>query len=411
MFCLDLPSIYNIFSTKNYLVVFEYLIVIEPLGFLYGSAGRFLSPENLVGRSGTSFPPSAASLSGLFAAYHAKKVSDKKELEEKLKPLQLAGPFWAKSNQPQNFYVPTPFNCLILKGERSLKYQLSWHGNKWLDQCGNSPTDKFESGTWIAIQDWQQLNSPDWNNPPQVEKPPWKPTPQLHPQLRENERRVKIEQLDDGSERGSLFLENAMQLDSDACLVYLSNMEIDCGWYRFGGEGHLVNVQCQEIKNSTIQSLLAEPLKQSFALITPAVWGSNRLSYREPMVKKGNTWEPVWFESEDTDDRENKVKPILTERPTPFRYRLGNQRNQDNQDIHQPDRPKLLSRGRYAVPAGSVYVLDKPLSELLDKPPDPKDWPTWQDWPDEWFPQEGYSFKRWGCGLALPLPSAIATNH
>lgn len=37
--------------------MFQYLILIQPLGFLYGSAGRFLSPENLVGRSGTSFPP------------------------------------------------------------------------------------------------------------------------------------------------------------------------------------------------------------------------------------------------------------------------------------------------------------------------------------------------------------------
>lgn len=383
--------------------VFKYLIVIEPLGVLYGSAGRFLSPENLVGRSGTSFPPSAASLSGLFAAAYYETNRNK------LDTLQLAGPFWAKSAQPQNFYVPTPFNCLVLKGEKSLKYQLSWYGNKWLDQCGKSPTGKFESGTWIAIQDWQQLKSPDWNSPPPVEKPPWKPLPQLHPQLSEDERRVKIEQLDDGSERGSLFLENAMQLDPDACLVYLSNTEIDPGWYRFGGEGHLVNVQCQEIKGSTIQSLLAEPLKRSFTLITPAVWGSNRLSYRESMVKKGNTWEPVWFESEDTDNQENKVRPILTERPTPLRYRLGNQRNQDNQDIQQPHQPKLLSRGRYAVPAGSVYVLDKPLSELLSKPPDrvAEDWPTWQDWPNEWFPQEGYSFKRWGCGLALSLPSAI----
>jgi CRISPR-associated protein Cmr3 len=70
-------------------VAFEYLIVIEPLGLLYGSAGRFLSPENLVGRSGTSFPPSAATLSGLYAA-----TSSSTELES----LQLAGPFWAKSD-------------------------------------------------------------------------------------------------------------------------------------------------------------------------------------------------------------------------------------------------------------------------------------------------------------------------
>jgi hypothetical protein len=51
---------------------FTHLIIIEPLGLLYGSAGRFLSPENLVGRSGTNFPPSAATLSGLFAASKGK---------------------------------------------------------------------------------------------------------------------------------------------------------------------------------------------------------------------------------------------------------------------------------------------------------------------------------------------------
>jgi CRISPR-associated protein Cmr3 len=66
---------------------------------------------------------------------------------------------------------------------------------------------------------------------------------------------------------------------------------------------------------------------------------------------------------------------LITERPQPFRYRLGGK----------------LSRGRYGIPAGSVYVLQK----ALDKP--------WHDWPENWFPTEAYSFKRWGCGLALPL--------
>ena len=36
---------------------FQYLIKISPLGFMYGSAGGFLSPENLVGRAGAKFPP------------------------------------------------------------------------------------------------------------------------------------------------------------------------------------------------------------------------------------------------------------------------------------------------------------------------------------------------------------------
>jgi CRISPR-associated protein Cmr3 len=82
---------------------FEYLIIIEPLGFLYGSAGRFLSPENLVGRAGTSFPPSAATVSGILAANHDKDTSYE---------LQIAGPFWGKTDEVrknQNFFVPTPF--------------------------------------------------------------------------------------------------------------------------------------------------------------------------------------------------------------------------------------------------------------------------------------------------------------
>lgn len=351
--------------------MFEYLIVIEPLGFLYGSVGRFLSPENLVGRSGTSFPPSAASLSGLFAAAYNQTNKNK------LDTLQLAGPFWAKGAQPENFYVPTPFNCLVLKGEKSLKYQLSWHGNKWLDQCGKSPADKFESGTWIAIQDWKQLDSPDWNNPPQVEKPPWKPIPHLHPQLREDERRVKIEQLDDGSERGSLFLENAMQLDPDACLVYLSNTDIEPGWYRFGGEGHMVAVKCVQLAKSTKENF-NKPLEKSFALITPAVWGSNRLSTRFPMM----------LQCDHPQQKAWEIEALLTERPHPYRYRMGGQ-----------EKTKRLSRGRYAVPAGTVYIVETPLNL------------PWQNWYDSWFPYEGYSFKRWGCGLALPLNTEPSGNQ
>ena len=69
-----------------------------------------------------------------------------------------------------------------------------------------------------------------------------------------------------------------------------------------------------------------------------------------------------------------------------MRHRLGNK-----SEGHQPHQPKLLSRGRYAVPAGTVYVLDRPLDR------------TWQQWDESWFPREGYSYKRWGCGLALPL--------
>ena len=67
----------------------QHLIVIRPLGLLYGSAGKFLSPENLVGRSGISFPPSAATVSGIFAH----QLNDE---PDKLNNLQLAGTFLGK---------------------------------------------------------------------------------------------------------------------------------------------------------------------------------------------------------------------------------------------------------------------------------------------------------------------------
>jgi CRISPR-associated protein Cmr3 len=350
---------------------FQYLIAIAPLGFLYGSAGRFLSPENLVGRSGTHFPPSAATLSGLLAAHY---TDNPRQLEY----LQLAGPFWAwnEADRLQNFYVPTPFNCLVnldppqedipLRTGRVVD-RLAWKG------CWHSDTEnsgKSDRQTWIAIQ--------DWFNPTNVSTSPWEFLPHLHPRLREDERRVAV---DEGE--GSLFLENAIQMHPDACLVYLSNTAIADGWYRFGGEGHLVSVQCVDLAADT-QALFNQPVGSSFALITSAVWGSNRLSYRAPIfLQKGNSENSgggfVW-----------SIDALLTDRPTPFRYRLGNRKDRENRDIHQPNQPKLLSRGRYAVPAGSVYVLSQPL-------------PAWQDWDLSWFPQEGPSLKRWGCGLSLPL--------
>ncbi|WP_017315175.1 type III-B CRISPR module-associated Cmr3 family protein [Mastigocladopsis repens] len=384
---------------------FKYLIVIEPLGFLYGSAGKFLSPENLVGRSGSSFPPSAAALSGLFAAYY-------KGDEKHLKNLQLAGSFWAWSENPQNFYVPTPFNCLIksrmtkrppfnrLVKTGTVTQQLQWQNSQEQNNNKESPgywlpsvSGKFDKGSWVAIQDWKfiQFGLP---SPPvkiAVEFSPWEYTPHLHPRLKEDERRV-----DEDLERGSLFLENAVQLNPDACLVYLSNTELKNDWYRFGGEGHMVDVKCVDL-SPTVQDLLNQPVGKSFALITPGVWGSNRLSKREPVfLEKGNKQK---YEQENPESNETKVwslEGLITERPIPFRYRLGNRENQQLQEEQHSQAPKLLSRGRYAVPAGTVYVVEDSINQ------------SWQQWDDKWFPKEGPSLKRWGCGLALPLPNAIA---
>lgn len=366
-------------SESSHKTLFNYLITIEPLGLLYGSAGRFLSPENLVGRSGTSFPPSAAAVAGLFAATYGKGW-----MKQEQNDFYLAGPFWAKSGEAQNFYVPTPRNYLVKDGK--IQHKLSWklhpesQEHRWLNEEGKSPVDKFETETWLPIN--------QWNNPQQVEKVPWKFLPHLHPRLQEDTRHVDTE-----SDRGSLFLENAIQLDPDVCLVYLASHKLPESWYRFGGEGHMVDVHHQPISDS-VQKLLEQEVGQCFALITPAVWGSNRLSYREPQyLKKGDKTRHTL---EQTDSnlqivQEWRNATILTERPIPYRYRLGDRKDVHNQSIHKPNQPKLLSRGRYAVPAGSVYVLQEPLKE------------PWQKWDENWFPKEGPSLKCWGCGLALPL--------
>ncbi|MDJ0732557.1 MAG: hypothetical protein QNJ47_00485 [Nostocaceae cyanobacterium] len=36
-------------------------------------------------------------------------------------------------------------------------------------------------------------------------------------------------------------------MEIGTCLVYLSNTELKPGWYRFGGEGHMVDVRCERI--------------------------------------------------------------------------------------------------------------------------------------------------------------------
>ena len=351
---------------------FQYLIVIKPLGLLYGSAGAFLSPENLVGRSGNSFPPSSATLSGVFAAHYG---DGSKELSN----LQLAGAFWAEIGNEQEFYVPTPRNCLVQDGKIGEEF-ITWTGDRWENPSKSGKTDQ---NTWISLSEWHKLQNQNGENPT-VKKSPWKFAPHLHPRLESNERRVKRLDENDPNNEGTLFLENAVQLESQACLVYLSSIKLPSGWYRFGGEGHMVEIDCLPLANPA-KTLLEQPLPRSFAIITPAIWGSNRLSYREPMVKQGEQYYSVWFPRYKEDK-----KPILTHRPKPTRYRLGEQVN------HHPRQPKLLSRGRYAVPAGTVYVLDEALND------------TWQSWSENWFPQEGhYCFKRWGCGLALPLESAL----
>ncbi|AFY57362.1 CRISPR-associated protein (Cas_Cmr3) [Rivularia sp. PCC 7116] len=357
---------------------FTHLIIIEPLGLLYGSSGRFLSPENLVGRSGSNFPPTAATLSGLFAASQNENAD--------IRDLMLAGPFWGDvdelTSSEQNFYVPTPKNCLVKDGK--IVDKLSWNREleAWRNKDNETPVDKYDNNTWLAIN--------NWNNPEEVKKNPWKFLAHLHPRLELEERHV----IRNHEEQGSLFLENSVQMETGTCLVYLSNTKLEPGWYRFGGEGHMVDVRCEPLSQS-LSELLNKPVGKKFALITPAVWGSNRLSKRVPVCleKRDQTFyqqeQPI---PENQEKNVWELEALFTSRPIPFRYRLGNRENENQQENKHPFQPpKLLSRGRYAVPAGTVYILKEPINQ------------PWQEWNPNWFPREGPSLKRWGCGLALPL--------
>jgi len=325
--------------------MFKYLITIHPLGLMYGSSGGFLSPENLVGCSREKFPPDAATLSGLF--FSANKVNSFTTQQELRDNLYVAGPFWSeeKKLRQNNFYLPIPRTKVV-----------SDQGtNEW----------KIEQGKWnVKNRDyeleseyfWQEAMA--WNRTARevkdgkvIAKAPWKFVSMLHPKIQAEQRQVQAE---DG-----LFLEYAVQLDQDACLVYLSTHELPSGWYRFGGENHLVEINSLALDNNhPLIKLLNQPIQTAFALITPAVWGSNRLSFRYPQ----NPDFP-------------KPELMLTDRAVPYRYRAGGR----------------MGRGRYAVSAGSVYVLEKPLNL------------PWWNWSEDWFPKEGYSLKKVGCGLCLPL--------
>ena len=64
---------------------FAHLILLEPLGLLYGSLGRLLSPQALTGRASEHFPPDSPALSCLLATR-----LDRRQVWD----LHTAGPFW-----------------------------------------------------------------------------------------------------------------------------------------------------------------------------------------------------------------------------------------------------------------------------------------------------------------------------
>ena len=146
-----------------------------------------------------------------------------------------------------------------------------------------------------TITSWTDSPQALKRNETSLAKDPWKFVPFLHPKIQKSERCVE--------EEDGLFLENSVQLPEDIRLVYLSTYPIDNGWYRFGGENHIVEIECDKIRQSTLKKL-EQPIERSFALITPAVWGSNRLSHRYPQ-----------------DDKFPKIVQMLTDKAVPYRYR------------------------------------------------------------------------------------------
>jgi CRISPR-associated protein Cmr3 len=353
--------------------MFKYLITLEPLGFMYGSAGAFLSPENLVGRSGMKFPPDAATLSGLF--FSANK-DQRFEAHDKLaQNLYVAGPFWAHTDDHDSFYVPLPRHKVIGKDHYD---EWVFKSRKWLLKSQEIETDveadeKEESEyRWLRFDYWDDTpktihGDRTIKQAPSVSEKCWEYVSVLHPQMKQESRNVL--------EKDGLFLENAVQMREDTRLVYLSTYPLESGWYQFGGEGHFVEVNSVDLAHdSPILEYLRKPIQRSFALITPGVWGSHNLSYRYP--------------KQEGFALDNQKIALLTDRAVPYRYRIGH--GEKKLEEFSTRAPGRLSRGRYAVPAGSVYVLKEPLNR------------TWWDFPSEWFPEKGL-LKKFGCGLCLPI--------
>jgi CRISPR-associated protein Cmr3 len=343
---------------------FRHLISLEPLGLLYGASGRYLSAENLTGAAGEHFPPDSPAFAGLIAAHLP---------DAAVRDLITAGPFWCRPAAADlDLHLPAPFTLLQESGSptRCVKAQLSWQNTPgcrgW--QCSSEVPAKPEQGGWVPLRLWGDWSSADLR----VQTGPWKPVPHLHPRLRDDERVSVMED--------ALFLEYAIAIEPGVALAYLSSEGIEPGCYRFGGEGHLVQLRCHPVPQR-LQQLL-NPADgfgpdRPLALITPGVWGSRKLSLREPLDDSRQPAVHPWHSQQ-------LAPGILTERPRPWRFRLGAGRDGKGR--------RRLSRGRWCVPAGTCYALPPGLQI-----------PPWADWPVSWFPGEG-NLRLRHFGTALPLP-------
>jgi CRISPR-associated protein Cmr3 len=254
--------------------------------------------------------------------------------------------------------------------------RLEWNASEadlipsgWRPSDGAALPRKAPSGGWIALKDWALVGQP--GEKITIHDNPWRAVPHLHPRLQVDQRISAGE--------GALFLEYGISLRSDVALAYLSSHAIESGVYRFGGEGHLVQLRSQPIP-SLLQTLLSQPLSAPFALITPGVWGGPKLSLREPIDTTVPNGKFPWH-------RHGQAPGILTDKPRPWRHRLG----VGNPKPGEPEGRRRLSRGRWALPAGSCY-------QLSGDPLEP-----WSQWHESWFPKEGFSFKQLGTALALPV--------
>ncbi len=347
---------------------FAHLVLLEPLGLLYGSLGRLLSPQALTGRASEHFPPDSPALSGLLATR-----LDRRQVWD----LHTAGPFWLDPDE--GLMVPAPLTLLQETAGDSGRYserRLEWNANEadpipsgWRPSDGDELPRKAPSGGWIALKDWALVGQP--GEKITIHDNPWRAVPHLHPRL-QDEQRISAGE-------GALFLEYGVALRSDVALAYLSSHAIESGVYRFGGEGHLVQLRSQPIP-SLLQTLLSQPLSAPFALITPGVWGGPKLSLREPIDTTVPNGKFPWH-------RHGQAPGILTDKPRPWRHRLG----VGSPKPVEPEGRRRLSRGRWAVTAGSCY-------QLSGDPLEP-----WSQWHESWFPKEGFCFKQLGTALALPV--------
>jgi len=347
---------------------FQHLILLEPLGLLYGSSGRLLSPQALTGRASEHFPPDSPALSGLLATR-----LDRGQVWD----LHTAGPFWF--DPIEGLMLPAPFTLLQERhgdGGRYSERRLVWSEGDgelspsgWRPSDGRDPPRKAPSGGWISLKDWALVAQP--GKKIAIHDNPWEAVPHLHPRLQDEQR------ISAGD--GALFLEYGIALNAGVALAYLSSHAIEEGVYRFGGEGHLVQLRHQPI-SPELKELLSRPLTAPFALITPGVWGGPKLSLREPIDTTAPHGQFPWH-------RSGQAPGILTDKPRPWRHRLG----AGNRKSEQAAGQRRLSRGRWAMPAGSCY-------QLSGDPLKP-----WAEWHQSWFPREGFSFKQLGTALALPI--------